>query len=142
MVASHSRAVVSSPAVATSLPSGLNEAPHSAPDCPWIVSSRRAEPASQILAVPSRLLVSSICARTGAAKAGLHAGRQEVTVAGSTWPLGGDIVVKADGSPVGSVDEFRKIVGGLKPGESVPVQLQRGGGGGREYVVLKAPEKP
>jgi len=33
-------------------------------------------------------------------------------------------------------------VGGLKPGESVPVQLQRGGGGGREYVVLKAPEKP
>ncbi len=55
---------------------------------------------------------------------------------------GGDLILEVNRRPVGSVDEFRKIVGGLKPGESVPVQLQRGGGGGREYVVLKAPEKP
>ena len=54
---------------------------------------------------------------------------------------GGDLILEVNRRPVGSVDEFRKIVGGLKPGESVPVQLQRGGGG-REYVVLKAPEKP
>jgi serine protease Do len=55
---------------------------------------------------------------------------------------GGDLILEVNRRPVGSVDEFRKIVGGLKPGDSVPVQLQRGGGGGREYVVLKAPEKP
>jgi serine protease Do len=55
---------------------------------------------------------------------------------------GGDLILEVNRRTVGSVDEFRKIVGSLKPGESVPVQLQRGGGGGREYVVLKAPEKP
>jgi serine protease Do len=55
---------------------------------------------------------------------------------------GGDLILEVNRRPVGSVDEFRKIVGSLKPGESVPVQLHRGGGGGCEYVVLKAPEKP
>src|SRR5713226_521072 len=55
---------------------------------------------------------------------------------------GGDLILEINRRAVGSVEEFRKIVGGLKPGDSVPVQLQRGGGGGREYMVLKAPEKP
>jgi len=54
---------------------------------------------------------------------------------------GGDLILEVNRRPVGSVEEFRKIVGGLKPGESVPVQLQRGGAGA-STLVLKAPEKP
>jgi S1-C subfamily serine protease len=40
--------------------------------------------------------------------------------------------------PVGDVVAFRQAVAGLKPGESVPVYLQRGGGV-NEYVMLTAP---
>jgi serine protease Do len=53
----------------------------------------------------------------------------------------GDLILEVNRRAVDSVEEFRKAVAALKPGESVPVQLERGGGG-REYVVLKAPEKP
>ena len=49
-----------------------------------------------------------------------------MTVAGSTWPLGGDIVVKADGTPVGSVDELRQIVAAKKPGQAVSLGILRG----------------
>jgi S1-C subfamily serine protease len=78
------------------------------------------------LPVQHGLLVSSICASTGAAKAGLHAAKQQVTVAGSTWPLGGDIVVKADGTPVGSVDQLRQIVATKNPGQAVALGILRG----------------
>jgi hypothetical protein len=39
---------------------------------------------------------------------------------------------------VSEVAAFKQIVGALKPGESVPVYLQRGGGR-NEYVMLTAP---
>jgi hypothetical protein len=35
---------------------------------------------------------------------------------------------------------FKQTLGALKPGDSVPVYLQRGGGG-NEYVVLTAPRR-
>jgi S1-C subfamily serine protease len=78
------------------------------------------------LPVNHGLLVSSVCTRTGAAKAGLRGAKQEVTVAGSTWPLGGDIVVKADGTSVGSVDQLRQIVAGKDPGQAVALGVVRG----------------
>ena len=53
------------------------------------------------LPVSDGLLVGTVCERPGAAKAGLRGAKQQVTVAGETWPLGGDIIVKADGIPVG-----------------------------------------
>ena len=78
------------------------------------------------LPVSHGLLVSSVCKDTGASKAGLHGATQQVTVAGDTWPLGGDIIVKADGSAIGSVDMLRQIVSQKKPGESVQLEVVRG----------------
>jgi S1-C subfamily serine protease len=78
------------------------------------------------LPVDHGLLVSSVCASTGAARAGLKGAKQQVTVAGSTWPLGGDIIVKAGGYQVGSVDELRQIVAQKKPGQSISLQVVRG----------------
>ena len=40
---------------------------------------------------------------------------------------------------VQDVATFRKIVAAVKPGDSVPVYLQRGGGR-NEYVVLSVPD--
>jgi S1-C subfamily serine protease len=72
------------------------------------------------------LLVGAVCARSGASSAGLHAATQQVTVAGVSWPLGGDIIVKLDGSPVTSVDELRSLVANRKPGETVSLEVYRG----------------
>jgi serine protease Do len=53
----------------------------------------------------------------------------------------GDVLLEVDRRRVGSLDEFKQAVAALKPGESVPVQVQRSGAG-REYIVLKVPDKP
>jgi serine protease Do len=53
----------------------------------------------------------------------------------------GDLVLEVNRRRVGTVEEFNTATGALKPGEAVPVQIERSGAG-REYVVLKVPDKP
>ena len=77
------------------------------------------------LPVRHGLLVGRVCPNSGAAKAGVRGATQQVTLAGVTWPLGGDIIVKVDGFPVSAVDELRTIVGDKKPGDSVELELER-----------------
>jgi S1-C subfamily serine protease len=77
------------------------------------------------LPVRSGLLVGTVCKSSGAANAGVHGARQEVTLAGVTWPLGGDIIVKVDGLRVTSFDQLRTIVAAKKPGDSVDLELYR-----------------
>jgi S1-C subfamily serine protease len=77
------------------------------------------------LPVRHGLLVSRVCRDSGAAQAGVRGATQEVTLAGETWPLGGDIIVKVDGLSVTAVEEMRTIVGDKKPGDSVQLELMR-----------------
>jgi serine protease Do len=51
----------------------------------------------------------------------------------------GDAILEVNRQPVTDVESFRRIIGSIKPGEVVPVYLQRGGGR-NEYVVLSIPE--
>jgi S1-C subfamily serine protease len=51
----------------------------------------------------------------------------------------GDAILELARQPVADVDAFRRIMAGLKPGDTVPVYIQRGGGR-NEYVVLTIPE--
>jgi S1-C subfamily serine protease len=78
------------------------------------------------LPVKSGLLVGTVCSSTGAAKAGLRGSKQQVTVAGETWPLGGDIIVKADGIPVASVEQLRAVIAQQKPGDTLQLSIYRG----------------
>jgi S1-C subfamily serine protease len=78
------------------------------------------------LPVQQGLLVGTVCANSAASSAGLRGAKQEVTVAGDTWPLGGDIIVKLDGAPLSSVDELRSVIANKKPGQSVQLQIYRG----------------
>jgi len=50
----------------------------------------------------------------------------------------GDAIVEVNRRPVADAAAFRQIAAALKPGESIPVYLQRGGGR-NEYVMLTAP---
>jgi S1-C subfamily serine protease len=78
------------------------------------------------LPVRRGLLVGKVCRDGAAAKAGVRGATQHVTLAGDTWPLGGDIIVRMDGGRVTSVAQLREIVGSSKPGDSVELELYRG----------------
>jgi putative serine protease PepD len=78
------------------------------------------------LPVAHGILVGSVCRASGAARAGLHPAREHVTVAGDTWPLGGDIIVSADGVTLGSSEQLRALVADKKPGETVRLGIVRG----------------
>ena len=46
---------------------------------------------------------------TAAAKAGLQGGKSQVTIAGESYILGGDVITAADGVPVDSLNRLRLI---------------------------------
>jgi S1-C subfamily serine protease len=77
------------------------------------------------LPVQHGLMVAKVIGGTGAAKAGLVAGKTPVIVAGESWPAGGDIIVKADGRPVATIEQLRDLVSAKKPGQSVALQIYR-----------------
>ncbi len=51
----------------------------------------------------------------------------------------GDAILEVNRQPVPNVEAFKRIIAAAKPGDPVPVYLQRGGGR-NEYVVLTVPE--
>jgi S1-C subfamily serine protease len=73
----------------------------------------------------SGLLVESVQAGSPAANAGLRGGTREVTVAGETYTLGGDMIVRADGVLVGSLARLRDVLSMKKPGDSMTLVIFR-----------------
>jgi S1-C subfamily serine protease len=71
------------------------------------------------------LLVISVEPRSGAAAAGLRAGSDTAVVSGESWPVGGDLIVAADGSPLSSIDHLRDVIATKKPGQSVALEVYR-----------------
>jgi S1-C subfamily serine protease len=54
----------------------------------------------------------------------------------------GDAIIELDRQAITGVAAFRKIVGALRPGQSVPLYVHRGGsGGGRQYLALEIPAR-
>jgi serine protease Do len=51
----------------------------------------------------------------------------------------GDAILEMNRRRISSVEAFRDVIAAVRPGDLVPVYIQRGGGG-NEYVVLKAAE--
>jgi S1-C subfamily serine protease len=86
------------------------------------------------------LLVASVDPGSSAAKAGLHAGKQQVTVSGETYPLGGDLVVAADGVRLYSLDQLRDVISGKQPGNTVSLEIWRGDS--KETLDVKLGRQP
>jgi S1-C subfamily serine protease len=78
------------------------------------------------LPVKRGVVVEEVQAGSGAAKAGVKAGTTEVTVAGESYTLGGDIIVKANGQPVTDLASLRDVVSELEPGDTVMLEVYRG----------------
>jgi S1-C subfamily serine protease len=79
------------------------------------------------LPVEEGVLVQSVASGSGAAEAGLQAGKTQVVVAGETYVLGGDIIVALEGRKITSVGELRDAIAEHKPGEKVRLQIYRDG---------------
>jgi S1-C subfamily serine protease len=72
------------------------------------------------------LLVGSVEPGSGAAAAGLRAGTQTAVVSGESWPIGGDLIVSADGESLKSVDQLRDLIAAKSPGQSLSLEVYRG----------------
>jgi S1-C subfamily serine protease len=78
------------------------------------------------LAVRRGLLVERVEAGSAADDAGLQGGTTEVVVAGESWRLGGDVIVRADGVRVDSPDRLRDVISSKRPGDVVTLDIYRG----------------
>src|ERR671939_835693 len=67
------------------------------------------------------VLIANVKVGSGAAKAGLHGATTQAVVAGVTWPIGGDLIVKADGETIDSLDRLRQVIATKKPGDRLPL---------------------
>jgi S1-C subfamily serine protease len=77
------------------------------------------------LPVDEGVLVESVTAGSGAAKAGLEAGTTEVVVAGESYVLGGDIIVSVNGKTISEVEEIRDVLAAHEPGQKLKLGIFR-----------------
>jgi S1-C subfamily serine protease len=77
------------------------------------------------LAAASGILVQSVSPGSPAAKAGIRGGSAQTTLNGSSVQLGGDVITKIDGKPIGSMDDVISAIADKKPGDSVSVTYVR-----------------
>ncbi|HEY3050944.1 MAG TPA: trypsin-like peptidase domain-containing protein [Gaiellaceae bacterium] len=81
---------------------------------------------ARIFNLPVRgLLIERVAAGSGADRAGLHGGTDQVVVEGESYQLGGDVITKADGMAVPTTERLREIVSEHKPGEMVSIEYYR-----------------
>jgi S1-C subfamily serine protease len=78
------------------------------------------------LPVTSGVLVATVHPGSGAAQAGLKPANDQVTVEGESWPAGGDVIVKVDGEPIGTVERLIDVIAAKKPGDKISVEVVRG----------------
>ncbi len=86
------------------------------------------------------LIVQSVTPGSGAAVAGLRAGRTAVAVAGESYKIGGDIIIAADGVPITTEAQLRNMIESMRPGESLSLQIWRGAR--KKTVRVKLGEPP
>jgi S1-C subfamily serine protease len=72
-------------------------------------------------------LVEAVSPDSPAAKAGIQAGDQTVTVQGEQFTIGGDVIVKADATEIKTADDLIAFLGTKKPGDTITVTVERAG---------------
>jgi S1-C subfamily serine protease len=83
--------------------------------------------AAQALGLPAGVELTTVKAGTPAAKAGLVGSKGSKTVAGQSFPTGGDVITRVDGKLVATADALRDAIDSHQPGETVTITYTRNG---------------
>ena len=73
------------------------------------------------------VLIIDVDEKSPAESIGLRAGTLDVTIEGEPWVLGGDILVAVDGHEVKTVEQYNRVLGPLKVGQSILLTVVREG---------------
>jgi S1-C subfamily serine protease len=92
-------------------------------------------------AIDRGALIVEIVRGGPAHKAGLHGGNQRVRLGNRIMIAGGDVVVAADGKPVGTADSLIRIIREKRPGDLLRLEVYRGGLHRRD-VLVRLEERP
>ena len=88
-------------------------------------------------------LIQSVVEGAPADRAGLRGADERRVVNGVPVSVGGDLIVRFAGRPVERAADIARIVTeSLRPGQTVPVTVVRGGDGRRQTVRLRLDERP
>jgi S1-C subfamily serine protease len=79
---------------------------------------------------PSAYLVEVVAKDSPSARAGLRGGDTKATIAGQTYTVGGDVILRIDGLTIASVGDLVKVrerLGGLPSGAAYTITVLRAG---------------
>jgi S1-C subfamily serine protease len=75
------------------------------------------------LDIQAGALIESVKSGSPADKAGIKGGTQQVDVGGTSYTVGGDVIVKADSTDIASFDDLIAFLSTKKPGDTVTLSL-------------------
>ncbi|HKX33094.1 MAG TPA: trypsin-like peptidase domain-containing protein [Blastocatellia bacterium] len=83
---------------------------------------------SEVLELPvsEGLLVAEVVPGGSADKAGIHGATEKVQIAQYIIPVGGDIIIGADGQPIKGPDDLDRILNSKNIGDQVKIEVMRG----------------
>jgi S1-C subfamily serine protease len=84
--------------------------------------------------------VQRVSSGAPAEAAGLRGGDEETVFQVRPYRTGGDVITRIDGHPIENPDDLSRVVAGLEPGQSVPVETWRDGE--RREVEVKLGDRP
>ena len=91
------------------------------------------------LPVDHGVLVERVQRSSPAAAAGLLGGTTQVVVDGESFLVGGDVITKADGQPIESALQLRRVVTSKQPGDELALEVHRQDGNPRSKGQAWAP---
>jgi S1-C subfamily serine protease len=92
------------------------------------------------LPVTQGVLIERVLSGGPAADAGIKGATGQATIAGQTFPVGGDIITKVDGKPITGMDEVVSAVNEHKPGDEITLTIYSGGQ--QKDVTVKLGDRP
>ncbi len=85
-------------------------------------------------------IIAEVVSGGPAEDAGIRGGGEEITFQGARITTGGDVVVAADGEPVERSEDLGRIIGSLRPGDTVSLDIIRDGE--RVTIEVDLAERP
>jgi len=92
------------------------------------------------LPVTQGVLIERVLSGGPASDAGIKGATGQATIAGQTFPVGGDIITKIDGRAIAGMNDVVSVVNGHKPGDEITLTIYSSGQ--QKDVTVKLGDRP